>query len=167
MSEQLLPCPFCGGAAVVKATEFGRYQKLPASYIECSQCEIGTKFSQTVTAATKEWNRRVTTPALPDDVAELIKELREFLGNLPHVTDYETGIAIVEQLVASLESLSRERAALAEGFQAAVRELNDVVDPFVLGSLRDREPDIHTGGRWAETPQRILAIRAALALTRE
>jgi hypothetical protein len=59
------------------------------------------------------------TPPPPDDVAGQIKELREFLGDLPHVTDYETGIAIVEHLVAALESLSRERAVLADLLERA------------------------------------------------
>jgi hypothetical protein len=105
------------------------------------------------------------TPPPPDDVAEQIKELREFLGDLPYVTDYETGIAIVEQLAAALESLSRERAVLVEGFKAAVR-MSDTVQEIVFGECRPGWTDTVSGSAVmtyaAQDKLDTEAIRAAL-----
>ena len=53
-SNELKPCPFCGGEAKLR-----RYGDSAYCYIECSQCEIGAYFYDTKAEAIAAWNRRV------------------------------------------------------------------------------------------------------------
>jgi len=87
MSERLLNCPFCGGEAYVKRTGTNRVSCM----IGCRECHCELESNEL--GAGEAWNRRATL-LLPDDVAKLISE---------------TQARLIRQLVAALESQSRER----------------------------------------------------------
>ena len=60
MAETLLPCPFCGGDAVVHggkifASDAQRY------FVRCGQCSAG-KLTSSEDRARETWNRRATPP---------------------------------------------------------------------------------------------------------
>lgn len=54
-TQELLPCPFCGGEAIFRQGEMERL-----FWVECSRCEIGTKYYQYRNEydANLAWNRR-------------------------------------------------------------------------------------------------------------
>lgn len=51
MSEELKPCPFCGGEAILE-WEGDSY------VISCKECNAEITFEQTRKSAIKAWNRR-------------------------------------------------------------------------------------------------------------
>lgn len=63
MSEELKPCPFCGGKAVIEVIEPHRHIicKMPVykggAFIECTECGCAIS-GETETEATEKWNRR-------------------------------------------------------------------------------------------------------------
>ncbi len=75
MSEELKPCPFCGGKA-----ELRRYGDSAYYYIECTQCEVGAYFYNTDNDAIAAWNMRTEAEnntrliAAAPKMYELLKE---------------------------------------------------------------------------------------------
>lgn len=54
MSEELKPCPFCGGKAELK-----HWRWIGNEYrIECLKCETKTQISNDYNMLVKTWNRR-------------------------------------------------------------------------------------------------------------
>ena len=51
--EQLKPCPFCGGKAIVNAYGFDQYT------VECKICWVETSRKIGIKKAIESWNRRV------------------------------------------------------------------------------------------------------------
>ena len=49
--DELKPCPFCGGKAMLKGSEF-------CWWIECSGCEFGTPAFLKKEEVIEAWNRR-------------------------------------------------------------------------------------------------------------
>lgn len=62
MNGELKPCPFCGGAAVVKAIEWDSADA--CWWVECSRCGGHTDeyLAETAEHATEAWNRRAEQP---------------------------------------------------------------------------------------------------------
>ena len=62
---ELLPCPFCGGSAVLRH----EYTGCGFSYIECEHCGlVSVKFAKSFDRSSDEdakiyWNRRYTPPS--------------------------------------------------------------------------------------------------------
>lgn len=71
MSEQIKPCPFCGGNEidVYHVTAFDYYKSV------CRKCKIEIK-AKTEQEVMKLWNSRARPP-LPDDIREIIDYLSE------------------------------------------------------------------------------------------
>lgn len=63
---KLLPCPFCGGETTWVINQ-----------VFCNDCEMGSSPNDAFEMAVKKWNRRVPAPAVPDDVAKTVAELRK------------------------------------------------------------------------------------------
>ena len=66
MSEQLLPCPFCGGEPTHDAThdeDIWSHNTVPWRRVRCHQCEIGTDYVCEGYEPTEveAWNRRAPT----------------------------------------------------------------------------------------------------------
>ncbi len=52
MSEELKPCPFCGGPAELIKTARGNF------FVQCACCCNGTLYYRTEKDAVQHWNRR-------------------------------------------------------------------------------------------------------------
>lgn len=57
MSEELKPCPFCGGEAATKSTIYGYGERYEAY---CTKCYIGLDLFESEEDAIKAWNKRAT-----------------------------------------------------------------------------------------------------------
>lgn len=55
MSEELKPCPFCGGKAILLDTVDGEY------YVKCKKCGISTPAWVRAETSMNRWNRRVNS----------------------------------------------------------------------------------------------------------
>jgi Lar family restriction alleviation protein len=66
MSEELKPCPFCGGEAGVGPLHTtGGFRPF---HVSCYVCGVEYQHAETEAAAIAAWNRR--TPTVPDDRSE-------------------------------------------------------------------------------------------------
>ena len=60
MSNELKPCPFCGGEAVILKAD--QYHVFPYSYyVSCTKCTVGLGPLDTEAEAIEAWNRRAAT----------------------------------------------------------------------------------------------------------
>lgn len=81
MSEELKPCPFCGGKAVIEVIELHRHIicKMPVykggAFIECTECGCAIS-GETETEATEKWNRRLNDPE------KVVKQLEEYRSEM-------------------------------------------------------------------------------------
>lgn len=55
MSEELKPCPFCGGEV-----KTDRSSNIIGFQVYCAPCRIQTAWERTMEEAARRWNRRVT-----------------------------------------------------------------------------------------------------------
>lgn len=116
MSENLLPCPFDNTTPITVSSD---------GYVACDKpsCPL---WHQAIHKTT--WNRRATPST---DVAGLAHWI---CTGLPHDCACEsvfcehTETLIAQQVQGIIESLSRERAVLAEGFKAAVEHIGSVLE---------------------------------------
>ena len=70
MKENLKPCPFCGGKAVFRETQDGRF------VIQCDYCRVKSYAWEEEAVACMMWNSRI----IPDDlIAERWEEAEKFL----------------------------------------------------------------------------------------
>lgn len=86
MSDELLPCPFCGGEASIVQHEKGKWLVFCADVYGC-----GTEgwYEVTPTDAIAAWNRR--TPTMPDSVRATMREALEFWRDMIHSSDEVNG----------------------------------------------------------------------------
>lgn len=83
MSDELLPCPFCGASAIVERFESA---KTPYEYVSCVECDASTDTHCAIGESAEKWNTRAT-PAnadsvvkIAEDVVENYRQEREGLG---------------------------------------------------------------------------------------
>lgn len=57
-TEELLPCPCCGGRARVIQDTSSDYQKHWSWTVECTNCELGLEGRKEKEHAIRDWNRR-------------------------------------------------------------------------------------------------------------
>lgn len=63
MSEELSPCPFCGGEAELQFSGFNPLNQSPIYCIHCKNCWSSTfNYFETKDQAVKAWNIRTLTP---------------------------------------------------------------------------------------------------------
>lgn len=92
MENKLLPCPHCGGRAVMvegkRPENIGRYS------VTCGQCFCATRWEISPENAAYDWNRR----AAPANPPLTLEQLREMDGLPVYVQfgDGEQGYAVVE-----------------------------------------------------------------------
>lgn len=142
-TQDLLPCPFCGGTAYI-----GRGKRGHSCY--CRTCKVG--WSLTVRMSREQaiaaWNRRVPAPAVPDDVAGLVDRLKKVAL---WAADQDQGgvMSLIDTAADALEAqaaeLARLRADMDQGakdycdlmdqrdvFHVRVKALEDALRPFVV-----------------------------------
>lgn len=103
MAEKLLPCPFCGGAAILK----GSLEECIPLFVECSQCGI-TKTLGYISSEPKYdleeiqklWNTRTPSPD-----AERVKVLQQALKDVFHSESAFTLWGTLEELAKATDIL--------------------------------------------------------------
>ena len=120
MSDEPKPCPFCGEPAEIdlsrgfRAFASGNMESQVAIYCTKCSCDMTMCYSdfpeydvdQLRAILLGEWNRRVPTPAVPDDVAGLIADLRR------SITAHALGNAAADALEAQAAELARLQGRL-------------------------------------------------------
>lgn len=75
MSNELKPCPFCGGEAVITSAKAA-----PLHWVGCEVCEIESRCFTTREAAILYWNTRPAEDALQAEIERLKLELAQKKG---------------------------------------------------------------------------------------
>lgn len=65
MSNQLLPCPFCGGDAQMAESD-------TVYWVKCTQCESEGATNAYSAKAIAAWNRRATQPAAGEPIGKIV-----------------------------------------------------------------------------------------------
>ncbi len=107
MSEELKPCPFCGGKAVIEVIELHRHIicKMPVykggAFIECTECGCAIS-GETETEATEKWNRRLNDP---EKVVKQLEDMKSTYRRLRDLKDkdYLKYGYIIETLIDAIE----------------------------------------------------------------
>lgn len=80
MTEELKPCPFCGGYATIRHTQplyERRTGKRCGYFAMCEQCLTSSDNYNSVEACAEHWNRRVSNgDVIPSRMAELPNAIR-------------------------------------------------------------------------------------------
>ena len=77
MNNELKPCPFCGGKAIL--SEDKRYN---VHSVFCNECYIETSLQNTEQETIEAWNRRVQPTFTPDELDVIARYMRQdFDGN--------------------------------------------------------------------------------------
>ena len=78
MNNELLPCPFCGGAGFIQCEDH-RMQSRPPIYIgECDRCGMSLgDWHKSEADAIAAWNRRTPRPAWEETVLAAARAYRE------------------------------------------------------------------------------------------
>lgn len=120
MSDTLLPCPFCGGEAIINDVEPHTHyiikhmpDYLGGTFIECVACTCGIGGEEPRESIIAAWNRRTPPPPVPLTV----EQLREMVGEPVWVSDLlipncSAWHFVIEQ---DVEILLVDRYALASG----------------------------------------------------
>lgn len=91
INEQLKPCPFCGGKAVItSSTRRDVYDLLPdgkfrVGYVEmfmarCSKCGASSDYSSSLVKVAALWNARASQAI--DEEANIAKHIRDELADI-------------------------------------------------------------------------------------
>ena len=88
MSKKLLPCPFCGGEALMRERYVAGVANTKHYRRECHHCKATfANWYRSMKKADEAWNRR----ALPENEPLTLEELREMDGKLVWVEVLEGG----------------------------------------------------------------------------
>ena len=63
MTEELKPCPCCGGKAHINTPSFGWIGEVEKFSVSCNNCNFTTREHDELLYAVEEWNRRVNYDA--------------------------------------------------------------------------------------------------------
>ena len=99
--KNLIPCPFCGGDAELRAESTRNRYKFVAGCCECPAIAGGSAF-ENKEYNTKAWNTRATSSD-----SELVKEIDEYFDSRSEHAGFDTWemVALLRKCKAALEEL--------------------------------------------------------------
>lgn len=71
MNDELKPCPFCGGHAIIDGCD-----DTPWSVI-CKECNASIGYKETKEEAIEAWNRRIEPTFTPDELDAIRRNVRD------------------------------------------------------------------------------------------
>jgi Restriction alleviation protein Lar len=116
MSDELKPCPCCGGTAYVSegyTTNEGAWPHGTFYRVYCGSCQLRQLFHRTALAATTAWNRRTASTREKDaagwlhidEVKQLCNDFSSRIGNV-YIKDVEAALdQIAAQPLLAVEAL--------------------------------------------------------------
>ncbi len=72
MSDELEPCPFCGGHAIIDGCDDTLW------IVICKECNASIGYKETEREAIEEWNRRVQPTFTPDELDAIRRNVRDW-----------------------------------------------------------------------------------------
>ena len=89
MSDELKPCPFCGGEAKLEETNY------LGVFVRCLKCGTKTTYRLSSSLAVKIWNSRTQPEFTPDELDVIRKALEAYAQKSRK--QWELGLSIVEK----------------------------------------------------------------------
>ena len=86
MSDELKPCPFCGGEAKLKEAEY------LGVFIVCSKCGTKTSYRLSRSLVVKMWNNRVEPEFTPDELDAIRRMFRDRYPRARELPEIEQAI---------------------------------------------------------------------------
>lgn len=71
MTEQLKPCPFCGGEADIMTPEA---DNMKCATVMCMGCHVTGKEGESIAEAVEAWNARAAMQPTPQEAAKVLLE---------------------------------------------------------------------------------------------
>lgn len=99
MSDELKPCPFCGGKA--------RLEKITnlSFIVRCPKCGAKTTYRLSSSLAVKIWNSRTQLEFTPDELAEIHRMFDLSIHQIPISHYSEIRKSIVEKCYSALKGV--------------------------------------------------------------
>ena len=71
MNDELKPCPFCGGEAIVDGCDDTLW------IVICKECNSSIGYKETKEEAVEAWNRRIEPTFTPDELDAIRRNVRD------------------------------------------------------------------------------------------
>ena len=101
MSNELKPCPFCGGKAISLKDKYYHIYS-----VACTECDAGTNTYGVEQAAIYAWNNRVLPPFTPDELDAIRRMFRDRYPRARELPKIEQ--AIIDKCDAVLKGTGNE-----------------------------------------------------------
>ena len=121
MTEELKPCPFCGGDPSVSTYEtesLWSHNQVTYTKVGCDDCDVGFDSEEGMTPAPDAWNARANQPPAQDGLVDALQELLKI--GVPRMWKCERGDYCV-----SIMQKEYFGATLSEAADAALASLGD------------------------------------------
>lgn len=71
MNDELKPCPFCGGEAIIDGCDDTLW------IVVCKECNASIGYKETKEEAIEAWNRRIEPTFTPDELDAIRRNVRD------------------------------------------------------------------------------------------
>jgi Lar family restriction alleviation protein len=119
MSDELKPCPFCGGEGLLEQVEAASSRNKPNYYIVCRSCACEGGWHKTKSGAARHWNRRVGETTEAATLKHKAEQYDDVVKALQVADGGRYRNDTIEALLHRLSTLAALRSALAPFAQAA------------------------------------------------
>lgn len=72
MNDELKPCPFCGGEAIIDGCDDTLW------IVICKECNASIGYKETKEEAIEAWNRRIEPTFTPDELDAIRRNVRDW-----------------------------------------------------------------------------------------